>query len=90
MPLQQLKHQARQCGEDGIRPSPVTGVFESDQHLDDDLSQEVLDALEPLKAVPDDQKDWHPGSDQQVPPRPRGIQEQAQSVCLDKARTLCA
>eukprot|EP00892_Ulva_mutabilis_P004379 jgi/Ulvmu1/2312/UM013_0160.1 len=64
--LQQLRYLAGQCGEDGIRPSPVTGVFESDQALDTDLRQDLLAALKPLEDVPDGQKDWHPGSDQQV------------------------
>eukprot|EP00892_Ulva_mutabilis_P004381 jgi/Ulvmu1/2314/UM013_0162.1 len=64
--LQQLRHQAGQCEEGGIRPSPVPGVFESDQALDADLRYGLLAALKPLEDVPDDQKDWHPGSNQQV------------------------
>ena len=64
--VQQLKHQAGLCGEDGIRPSPVPGVFMSDSLLDEEVQQQVLAGLKPLEDVPDDQKDWHPGSDQQA------------------------
>ena len=64
--LQQLQHQASQCGEDGIRPSPVSGVFESEQLLEDELRQQLLERLKPLEDVPEEHKDWHPGSNQQV------------------------
>lgn len=66
--VQQLRHQATQCGEDGIRPSPVPGVFECEHLLDDDLRTQVLAGLKPLEDVPEEHKDWHPGSNQQVLP----------------------
>jgi hypothetical protein len=64
--VQQLRHLSRQCTEDGIRPSPVNGVYESDTALDDELRNAVLEALKPLEEVSMDEKDWHPDSDNQV------------------------
>lgn len=59
--LQQLRHHASQCGEDGIHPSPVPGVFESDMLLGEDTRLKVLAGLKPLEDVPEEQMDWHPG-----------------------------
>jgi hypothetical protein len=64
--VQQLRHLSRQCTEDGIRPSTVNGVYESDAALDDELRNTVLEALKPLEDVSMDEKDWHPDSDNQV------------------------
>jgi Protein of unknown function (DUF4246) len=63
---QQVAHLATLCGEDGVRPASVNGVYESDAVLADDLRTSLLEALRPLEDVPEDQRDWHPGSDQQV------------------------
>jgi Protein of unknown function (DUF4246) len=64
--MQQLRHWSTLCKEDGIRPSPVNDVFESDAILGPALRQEILAALKPLEDVPEDKKDWHPGEQQQV------------------------
>jgi hypothetical protein len=64
--VQQLRHLSRQCTGDGIRPSPVNGVYESDEVLDDGLRHTLLEALKPLEDVSMDEKDWHPDSDNQV------------------------
>jgi Protein of unknown function (DUF4246) len=64
--VQQLRHLSRQCTESGIRPSPVTMVYESDSICIDGLRNAVLEALKPLEEVSEDAKDWHPGSDNQV------------------------
>ena len=65
--MQQLRHLSSQCTEDGVRPSPVDGVFESDSVLDAaGLRETLLTALQPLEDVPEDDRDWHPGSDGQV------------------------
>jgi hypothetical protein len=64
--VQQLRHLSRQCTGDGIRPSPVNGVYESDEVLDDGLRNTLLEALKPLEEVSTDEKDWHPDSDNQV------------------------
>ena len=53
-------------GSDDIELSPVLGVFQSDAILTPELVAKVQQALEPLENVPDEQKDWHPGSDEQV------------------------
>lgn len=66
--MQQLRHLSDQCTRDGIRPSPVSMVFESDTILDTELCGEVLEALQPLEAVPEHDKDrqaW-PGCDDKV------------------------
>lgn len=59
--VQQLKHLSSQCTADGVRPSPVSLVFESDTALDG-LGAEILAALVPLEEVPEAEKTWQPGS----------------------------
>lgn len=66
--LQQLLHLSGQCTGDGVRPSPVAKVFESDAALDEQLRREVLEALKSLEDVPEHTKDrqnW-PGCDNKV------------------------
>ena len=63
--VQQLQHLSSQCTDDGIRPAPVNGVFESDIALLDGVGDAVLAALKPLEEVPEEDKDWHPGSNNQ-------------------------
>lgn len=65
--MQQLRHWSNQCTPDGVRPSPVSGVFESDCVLRSEaLRETLLEALKPLEEVPEGELDWHPGSDKQV------------------------
>lgn len=66
--MQQLRHLSGQCTSDGIRPSPVSMVFESDSIVDAELCGEVLEALQPLEEVPErakDRQNW-PGCDDKV------------------------
>lgn len=64
--MQQLQHQATEFVSDGVVPAAVWGVFQRDSMLDDDLSRSLTDALQPLKDIPEVDKDWHPGSEDQV------------------------
>ena len=41
-------------------------VFISDILIDNDLQQALKSAVKPLEAIPEDEKDWHPGSNEQV------------------------
>ena len=66
--LQQLLHLSEQCTRDGVRPSPVSKVFESDSVIDAQLRGEVLQTLRPLEDAPEHSKhrqDW-PGGDTKV------------------------
>jgi Protein of unknown function (DUF4246) len=63
--VQQMAYYAT-LGGDGVALSPVQGVFQSDAILTPDLASALLAAIAPLELVPDSQKDWHPGSDEQV------------------------
>ncbi|NJR41571.1 MAG: DUF4246 domain-containing protein [Akkermansiaceae bacterium] len=64
--VQQLLHLSAQCTDEGVRPSPVNIVFESDTCLDGELRGLVLSALRPLEEVSEEEWDWHPGSSNQV------------------------
>ncbi|KAG9012311.1 hypothetical protein FRB90_006721 [Tulasnella sp. 427] len=55
---------AELAGFDKMRDEK-TGI-ESDGLIPDDLLKRVKEAVKPLEDVPDDQKDWHPRSDDQV------------------------
>ncbi|KAJ6256441.1 hypothetical protein Dda_8942 [Drechslerella dactyloides] len=49
----------------GVEPD-MDGVWRSDVLVDDAVRQQLIDAVATLENVPEDQKDWHPGSDGQV------------------------
>lgn len=44
----------------------LNGVFKSDTIVPEDLRLALIDAVKPLENVPEDQKDWHPGSNDKV------------------------
>ncbi|KAG9047233.1 hypothetical protein FS837_002755 [Tulasnella sp. UAMH 9824] len=50
----------------GIQQSCYARVYETDSLIPEDLRQRLVEAVKPLENVPDDQKDWHPRSDNQV------------------------
>ncbi|KAG9010228.1 hypothetical protein FRB90_007893, partial [Tulasnella sp. 427] len=50
----------------GIEQSCYACVYQSDRLIPDDLLQRLKEAIKPLENVPEDQKDWHPRSDDQV------------------------
>ncbi|EWC43842.1 hypothetical protein DRE_07286 [Drechslerella stenobrocha 248] len=49
----------------GVEPD-LDGVWRGDGLVDEDLRKELLAAVATLEDVPEDEKDWHPGSDKQV------------------------
>ncbi|RVD83576.1 uncharacterized protein DFL_007960 [Arthrobotrys flagrans] len=53
--------------ERGVRVEPdVDGVWREDGFGDEGLRMELVDAVATLENIPEDKKDWHPGSDKQV------------------------
>ncbi|MFJ3088833.1 DUF4246 domain-containing protein [Streptomyces sp. NPDC086838] len=50
----------------GIEVSAVDGVWQSDTLIDDELRTRLREAVRVLEEVPEEEKDWHPGSDGQV------------------------
>jgi hypothetical protein len=50
----------------GIEVSCVDGVWQSDALIDDELRSRLREAVRVLEDVPDAERDWHPGSDEQV------------------------
>jgi hypothetical protein len=50
----------------GVEPSAVDGVWQSDTLIDDALRSRLREAVRVLEEVPDAEKDWHPGSADQV------------------------
>ena len=54
-----LRASCRQVG-------PYERVWRSDSLIPSDLRDELIAAVSPLENVPDEEKDWHPRSDNQV------------------------
>ena len=50
----------------GIEVSSVDGVWQSDVLIDDELRSRLREAVRVLEDVSDAERDWHPGSDEQV------------------------
>ncbi|MFE5947284.1 DUF4246 domain-containing protein [Streptomyces sp. NPDC056480] len=50
----------------GIEVSAVDGVWHSDSLIDDKLQARLSEAVRVLEEVPEEDKDWHPGSGGQV------------------------
>ncbi|MEV4333550.1 DUF4246 domain-containing protein [Streptomyces sp. NPDC049597] len=53
-------------GRTGIEVSAVDGVWQSDTLVDDKLRSRLREAVRVLEQVPEEEQDWHPGSDGQV------------------------
>ncbi|MGW9370015.1 DUF4246 domain-containing protein [Streptomyces xanthophaeus] len=65
--LEELRHYAAlRDGRTGVEVSAVDGVWQSDALVDDKLRSRLRDAVRVLEQVPEEEKDWHPGSDGQV------------------------
>ncbi|KAI0663680.1 hypothetical protein C8Q70DRAFT_1042365 [Cubamyces menziesii] len=63
----QLEYEASRYDEaTGIFSSAVPKVYESRSLIPADLKSSLMSAVSVLESIPDDQKDWHPGSNQQV------------------------
>ncbi|MFI5764067.1 DUF4246 domain-containing protein [Streptomyces sp. NPDC051563] len=50
----------------GIEVSAVDGVWQSDTLVDEELGSRLRDAVRVLEEVPEEERDWHPGSGGQV------------------------
>ncbi len=44
----------------------LDGIFKSDTIVSEELKRKLQSAISPLENVPDREKDWHPGSEEQV------------------------
>ncbi|WP_309054654.1 DUF4246 domain-containing protein [Streptomyces sp.] len=65
--LDELAHYAGLRDErTGMEVSGVDGVWQSDTLVDDELRSRLREAVRVLEEVPDEEKDWHPGSGGQV------------------------
>lgn len=49
-----------------VQAGLMKAFWESDNLVDADLKNKLEEHLAVLRDVPDDEKDWHPGSDKQV------------------------
>ncbi|MGW4685020.1 DUF4246 domain-containing protein [Streptomyces sp. NPDC004244] len=50
----------------GVEVSAVDGVWQSDTLVDAELRSRLCEAVRVLEQVPEEERDWHPGSDGQV------------------------
>lgn len=65
--LAELAHYAAlRDGSNGVEVSAVDGVWQSDRLVDDELRSRLREAVRVLEEVPEEERDWHPGSDGQV------------------------
>ncbi|MFF7340181.1 DUF4246 domain-containing protein [Streptomyces sp. NPDC008163] len=65
--LAELAHYAQlRDARTGIEVSAVDGVWQSDTLVDAELRSRLREAVRVLEEVPEEEKDWHPGSDGQV------------------------
>lgn len=66
--MEELRYKASIYEKAGFIPvlDYSIAALKSDKILDEDLVAELKAAVAPLEDVPDDRKDWHPGSNNQV------------------------
>ncbi|KAI0657024.1 hypothetical protein C8Q70DRAFT_1056268 [Cubamyces menziesii] len=65
--FEELRHDAQAIDMDtGIYPAAIPLVYESQLLIPSELRDALLKGVSALESVPDDEKDWHPGSDGQV------------------------
>lgn len=64
--IKELQWKTESLKEDGIVSVFDTGVFKSDTAISEDLKAQLKEAVAPFENIPEDQKDYHPGSDNQV------------------------
>ncbi|KAF8993778.1 hypothetical protein BDQ17DRAFT_1367889 [Cyathus striatus] len=62
----ELKHKAKVFTKTGIITVFDQGVVKSDTIVPTELKVTLMEAVKSLEDVPDNQKDWHPGSDEKV------------------------
>ncbi|KAJ5498470.1 hypothetical protein N7453_007521 [Penicillium expansum] len=64
--VKELQWKAGVFKEEGIVRVFDVGVIKSDTAISKELQQALKEAVKPLKNIPEDQKDYHPGSDNKV------------------------
>ncbi|KAJ5141692.1 hypothetical protein N7476_004450 [Penicillium atrosanguineum] len=64
--IKELQWKTEGLKKDGIISVFDTGVVKSDNAIPKDLKQQLIEAVAPFEDVPDDQKDYHPGTDNKV------------------------
>ncbi|MFG2431445.1 DUF4246 domain-containing protein [Streptomyces sp. NPDC048590] len=65
--LDELAHYAElRDAATGVEVSAVDGVWQSDTLIDEGLRSRLREAVRVLEEVPEDERDWHPGSGGQV------------------------
>ncbi|KAJ5937910.1 hypothetical protein N7454_004252 [Penicillium verhagenii] len=64
--VKELQWKSKLIETDGFITAFDKGVVKSDTAVPEELRKALADAVAPLEDVPDDQKDYHPGSDQKV------------------------
>lgn len=64
--MEELKHYYMLLVDGQIAPSTADGVFQADSLIPKQLKKELLTCATVLENVPDNKKDWHPGSNNQV------------------------
>ncbi|TBU59755.1 hypothetical protein BD310DRAFT_924125 [Dichomitus squalens] len=65
--VDELRYEAGQYDEaTGILATAIHQVYESRSLIPADLKKKLLQGIATLEDVPDQEKDWHPGSDNQV------------------------
>ncbi|RDX46308.1 hypothetical protein OH76DRAFT_1356245 [Lentinus brumalis] len=65
--FEQLKYEAAQRDpETGIFATAIGGVYESRSLISSVLKSDLLQGVALLENIPDEEKDWHPGSNKQV------------------------
>jgi hypothetical protein len=52
--------------DEPVVPSAVDGVYQADRLISERLKKKLIARVSVLENIPDDQKDWHPDSNQQV------------------------
>ena len=63
--LSELKYYAS-LRENSIEMSTVDGVWQSDALIPSDVKQSLLKSVKLLEDVPENERDWHPGTNEQV------------------------
>jgi hypothetical protein len=64
--ITKLRGHYSRLNDGSIEISPVDNVYQSDTLIPADVKQALLNGVALLENVPEDKKDWHPGSNNQV------------------------
>ncbi|KAK6525657.1 hypothetical protein TWF281_010710 [Arthrobotrys megalospora] len=65
--LKEIKAYIEKLRESGSCIEPeIDAVWKADEFIDEELKKELIDAVATLENVPEEQKDWHPGTNDTV------------------------